>query len=350
MAQCFDEDLEFIVLAEELGFSEFWIGEHHSSTLENIVMPEIFIGKALAMTKTIRLGPAPVCLQYHHPRTGGEPAGISGPPLARSAQRRLRSGAVPSDMEVYGVNPEKSGAMVAEAVDIILRLWTSDPPFEIEGEFWNFSLKEWIVPELGLGHVHKPLQKPHPPIAMPAMRRSSGGMKMAGAKGFLPISHHMLAANVVADNWMTYESAALEAGRGPRRGDWRIARDIFVAETTQEARERARNGSLGKCLEYISRLGDRGPMGRDFWKRDPEMPDSQVNIDYFMNDQIIAGDPDEVVQGLLRMMEETGPFGTLIFTAHDWDDKESWLRCIELFAQEVMPALNREVAVTAPGS
>jgi alkanesulfonate monooxygenase SsuD/methylene tetrahydromethanopterin reductase-like flavin-dependent oxidoreductase (luciferase family) len=30
LAQCYDEDLELIVRAEELGFSEFWIGEHHT--------------------------------------------------------------------------------------------------------------------------------------------------------------------------------------------------------------------------------------------------------------------------------------------------------------------------------
>ena len=67
LEQCIEEDLQLIVRAEELGFSEFWIGEHHSSIFENIIMPEIFIAQALAMTKNIRLGPAPVCLQYHHP-------------------------------------------------------------------------------------------------------------------------------------------------------------------------------------------------------------------------------------------------------------------------------------------
>ena len=34
---------------------------------ENIVMPEIFIARALADTRRIRLGPAPVCLQQHNP-------------------------------------------------------------------------------------------------------------------------------------------------------------------------------------------------------------------------------------------------------------------------------------------
>jgi alkanesulfonate monooxygenase SsuD/methylene tetrahydromethanopterin reductase-like flavin-dependent oxidoreductase (luciferase family) len=39
LAQCYDEDLELIVRAEELGFEEFWIGEHHTMKYENIVMP-----------------------------------------------------------------------------------------------------------------------------------------------------------------------------------------------------------------------------------------------------------------------------------------------------------------------
>src|SRR5205823_14697960 len=54
-----DEDLELIVRAEELGFSEFWIGEHHTMKYENIVMPEIFIARALGETRRIRMGPAP---------------------------------------------------------------------------------------------------------------------------------------------------------------------------------------------------------------------------------------------------------------------------------------------------
>ena len=67
LAQCYDEDLELIVRAEELGFNEFWIGEHHTMKYENIVMPEIFIARALGETSRIRLGPAPVCLNQHHP-------------------------------------------------------------------------------------------------------------------------------------------------------------------------------------------------------------------------------------------------------------------------------------------
>ena len=41
------------------------------------------------------------------------------------------------------------------------------------------------------------------------------------------------------------------------------------------------------------KLTDLGP-GRGLWKRDPDMPDSEVNLDYMMDEQVIAGDPRRV--------------------------------------------------------
>ena len=43
------------------------------------------------------------------------------------------------------------------------------------------------------------------------------------------------------------------------------------------------------------------------------------------------------------MMEETREFGTLIMTAHDWDDKDAWINSLDLFAKEVMPSLNKSL-------
>src|SRR5712692_10340085 len=113
LVQCYDEDLELVSRCEELGFDEFWVGEHHSSTYENIVMPEIFIGKALGQTGRIRLGPAPVCLQYHHPvHVAGRLAFLD-----HLSHGRLHvcfgPGAIPTDLEVFGVEPAESSARVA---------------------------------------------------------------------------------------------------------------------------------------------------------------------------------------------------------------------------------------------
>jgi alkanesulfonate monooxygenase SsuD/methylene tetrahydromethanopterin reductase-like flavin-dependent oxidoreductase (luciferase family) len=340
LAQCHDEDLELIVRAEELGFEDFWIGEHHTMKYETIVMPEIFIARALGETKRIRMGPAPVCLNQHHPAHVACRLAF----LDHLAKGRLNicvgPGSVTADQELYGLDPKLGAEMTEEAVEIILHLWATEPPYEFHGKHWTIRLKQHVDFETGIGFIQKPLQRPHPPISAPAMTRNSPTMKIAGRRGFKPLGHCLVPANVLADNWQTYEQAAREAGRTPNRADWGILRSIFLADTTREAVQRARSNSLGKNFEYIGRLFDKG-LGRKMYKRDLNMPDSECNMDYLMQEQIIAGDVDEVLRRLLRMIEETGSFGTLVLMAYDWDDKQSWLHSMDLFAKHLMPALNK---------
>lgn len=341
-AQCLDEDLELIVHAEELGFTEFWIGEHHTMQYENIVMPELFIARALGETRSIRMGPAPVCLQQHHP------AHVAGrlAMLDHLSQGRLNlcfgAGSVTADQELFGCDPKQGPAMVEEAMHVILDLWSHGPPYHHEGRFWKIHLEKCVDHETKIGFLPRPLQQPHPPIAIPAMSRNSPSMQMAGARGYQPFLHALVTGNVVADAFETYEKAAREAGREPDRSQYKVCRSIFLADTTQEAVRRARTNSLGKNYEYIGRLFDKG-LGRRIYKRDLDMPDSECHLDFLMREQILAGNVDEVLQKLLALRDETGHFGTLVLMGYDWDDKASWLKSMSLFARELIPALNKAI-------
>lgn len=340
LSQCYDEDLELIIRAEELGFSEFWIGEHHTMQYENIVMPEIFIARALGETKHIRLGPAPVCLQLHHPAHVASRLSF----LDHLSKGRLNlcfgAGSVTADLELYRLDPKQGSAMVEESINIILNLWQSDPPYSYDGKFWPIKLEQFVDHETKIGFIHKPFQQPYPRISIPGMSRNSPSMEMAGRRGFDPFGHCLVASNVLADAWDTYAKGALKANRTADRKDWRVARSIFLADSTKEAQQRARANSLGKCYEYIGNLLDKG-LGRKLYKRDLDMSDDDCNMDYLMQEQIIAGDVDEVLRRLLHMIDETGPFGTLILMGYDWDNKDAWIHSMKLFSQELMPALNK---------
>jgi alkanesulfonate monooxygenase SsuD/methylene tetrahydromethanopterin reductase-like flavin-dependent oxidoreductase (luciferase family) len=338
LAQCLDEDLELCRRCEELGFDEFWVGEHHSSTYENIAMPELLLAKALGQTQRIRVGPAPVCLQYHHPAHVANRLAL----LDHLSGGRLNvcfgPGAIPTDMELYGVDPKDASARVVESLEMILKLWTGDPPFDLQGRFWRVQLKDRLDPEMGLAGLHKPLQRPHPPIAVPCISRGGPGLERAAARGFSLFSHHMIAAEVLADQWAAYRRSAAAAGRQTTAADWRVARNVYVAETTAEAQQLARVNSLGRCIQYIIDLTRRNN-ALGMWKSDPAMSDAEVNLDYFLRRMIIAGDPDEVTRQLQDLRHDAGQFGTLVLVAHDWDDKPRWLRSLELFAREVAPRL-----------
>lgn len=338
LVQCIDEDLELAVHCDRLGFDEFWVGEHHTSTVENIVMPEIFLAKAAAMTQRLRVGPAPVCLQYHHPVHVANRLAF----LDHLSHGRLNvcfgPGTIPTDVEVYGVNPQEIAGRVGESVDIILKIWTSDPPYDITGKYWNVSLKQHLDPQMGLGGLHKPLQRPYPPIAVPSISPKSVGIEKAAARGFSLFSHHMISSEVLVKQWATYRTAAEGAGRKATPADWRLARNVFVADSSSEARRLARTNSLGRCIQYILDLTRRGP-GVSMWKRNAEQSDLDCNLDYFLDEVLIVGDPPEVTRKLRALRDRVGDFGTLVLVAHDWDERQRWLRSLELFTREVVPAL-----------
>jgi alkanesulfonate monooxygenase SsuD/methylene tetrahydromethanopterin reductase-like flavin-dependent oxidoreductase (luciferase family) len=344
LAQCIDEDIELAVLCEKLGFDDFWVGEHHSSSVENIVMPEIFLAKVLGLTQRIRVGPAPVCLQYHHP------AHVAGRLafLDHLSHGRLNvcfgPGAIPTDMEVFGTQPSESGSRVAEAIDMIMRLWTSEPPIELEGRFWHVKMKDNLNPRFGVGHLHKPFQRPHPPIYVPSISRASAGLSRAAERGFRFISHHMIHKSALKEQWLTYSHAAEASGRAAYPSCWAVARNVFVADSTAEARRLAKGNSLGACIQYILDLTQAtAPNGVAMWKRDQEQADQDCTLDYFMDEVVIAGSPRHVMQQLLELREHIGSFGTLVLTAHDWDDRGRWIDSLELFAREVVPPFNRAI-------
>src|SRR5258708_29508278 len=63
----FRRDIKFVQHLDELGYDEFWCGEHHSSGWEMIASPEMFLAAAGEHTKRIKLATGVVSLPYHNP-------------------------------------------------------------------------------------------------------------------------------------------------------------------------------------------------------------------------------------------------------------------------------------------
>ena len=66
-AEIYEEAADKIILADRLGFSEVWVGEHYSASTEPITSPLIFLATLIHRTKTIKLGCGTICLPNHHP-------------------------------------------------------------------------------------------------------------------------------------------------------------------------------------------------------------------------------------------------------------------------------------------
>ena len=187
----------------------------------------------------------------------------------------------------------------------------------------------------------RPYQRPHPPIGMSVIKEKSLAGKMAGQRGYMPISSNLVPSSTVAKHWPLYCAGAEEAGRpSPDRSIWRVSRTIFVAESSQEAWDYVLGGTFYDSYKYLTTLMKSVEMSH-LMKADPAMPDAELTPEYFIRNVCIVGNVRECIAQIQSLREETGGFGTLLMITHDWDDKAKWLRCMELLANQVVPALSR---------
>jgi alkanesulfonate monooxygenase SsuD/methylene tetrahydromethanopterin reductase-like flavin-dependent oxidoreductase (luciferase family) len=335
------EDADKIVQADRLGFSEAWVGEHFSATTEPITSPLIFLASVLPRTKQIKFATGVINMPNHHPAiVAGEIAMFD-----HMSQGRLifgiGAGALASDFELFGTSDGKQReAMTFESVDIIQKIWASDPPYDIEGKFWSVRLRDNIVPELGVGQMTKPFQQPHPPIAMSIMSPFSGTMTQAAKRGWIPISANFIPEYSVASHWKKYCEGCEIAKRPATGEEWRVARNIVVARTDEEARRIAMDPK-GSLHYYFSYLWTALTIGNYTiaMRPDPKMADSDVTTELVLNDIVIYGSPKTVADKLIAFREKVGPFGSLVLACPDWEGHNYNVQSesMRLLAEEVMP-------------
>ena len=341
-AETYDEDLEMIARADKLGFSEVWIGEHFILPWENIPAPDLFIARALGVTEQIVMGTGVVLLHLHDPVMVAHRMAM----LDHLAKGRFFFGigaaATPSDFQMFGLDPESVNvrARMRESIEVILKLWSEDEPFEHDGEFFHVKRPE-DQPEIQLAFHMKPYQKPHPPIALAGSSPKSETLEMAGEGGWWPLSSSFLQTSSLPSHWGAVEKGAARSGKTASRSTWRIAREVHVAKTTEQAKEEALNGPMGTSfVNYWMKLFGNGPRGVAAFKTDPDMPDEAVTPQHMMDNFWIVGDPDECIQKIRQLYKDVGGFGTLLPLCHDWGkNKDQWYSSMELMTTEVLPGL-----------
>ena len=166
-------------------------------------------------------------------------------------------GGLISDFELFK-NPdhEARNRMVVEAVDMIQRIWSQDPPYDLKGEFWNVSLKDGINRALGIGIMPKPYQQPHPPISISLASPFSSSAKTAAQKGWGIISANIIPTYSVASHWKVYSDACRAAGIAPRGENWRVARNMMVARLRPGgARPRVRRRRVERLFLHLHARG-----------------------------------------------------------------------------------------------
>ena len=339
--QSLREDREAFVLADQLGFVEGYVGEHVTDRAENITSCVTFIASLIDATKSIKLGTGTINMPNTHPATVASQIAMLDHLLDGRFIFGISPGGLLSDAEVFGNLNADRNAMFLEAINQVLAIWSSEPPYNLSGKFWSISVERQFIPELGQGYIPKPLQKPHPPIVVTAVAPFSKGVTEAAARGWEPISANFLMPEWVKSHWPKYVEGCQRVGRPADPANWRVAKSIFVADDENTAKAYATDPK-GPYRYYYSQLYTKLKMnGRiELFKTRRDQPDDEVTLDAVCDALITYGTPDKVADELLAYRERVGDFGTLLYAGKDWRDRELGRRSMVLMAEKVLPKIN----------
>lgn len=320
----YDCDLDEIVLADELGLKEAWISEHGTfvpfQAPDQLPNADLFISKAAALTRQIRLGPGIRPLPFFHPLQVATDAAVCDHLTGGRYMAGFGLG-IGTGGGQRGALRAPQRAMLREAIELILKAWTSTEPFDWNGDVWQG--KGWHI-------IPKPFTTPHMEVAI-ACSRTDSTLELAAEKGFNPLLSWTNPASQVGAMIATY-LATVGAGRpAPDRRAVRVARFIHVSDSLAAAKRELMDADLEPILA-TGRL-------------DGQIPPGGSRTDLTMEKLIdrgafFCGSPDQVHAQIRAFHAEVGGFGTLLLVGgKDWSSAATQHRSLRLFMTEVAPGL-----------
>jgi alkanesulfonate monooxygenase SsuD/methylene tetrahydromethanopterin reductase-like flavin-dependent oxidoreductase (luciferase family) len=187
----YEQAVEQVVAADELGFDQVWEVEHHFlEEYSHSPAPEVFLSYCAAKTKQIRLGHGIALMlpPVNHPARVAERAAaldlLSGGRLEFGTGRS----ATWTELGAFRCEPDDTKEMWDECTRAVVKMWTTD----------NFSWngKHFSMPPRNV--IPKPLQKPHPPLWVAvqspetAVQAGERGMGMLGVTLGAPLDYQQM--------------------------------------------------------------------------------------------------------------------------------------------------------------
>jgi alkanesulfonate monooxygenase SsuD/methylene tetrahydromethanopterin reductase-like flavin-dependent oxidoreductase (luciferase family) len=318
----FEESIEQIQLAEELGFDFILIAEHHFS---NYGMSPAPLLQALAIaerTRSIRIGTAVLVLPVWQPLRLAEEVAVLDNLTRGRFFCGIGRGYQPHEFARFGVTLEDSRQRFNECLDVLMLAWTRDTSFTYEGEYVTIDHPTVVWP--------KPVQKPNPPILLAGT--SPETITLAAQRDFTPLVSGFAGPRAVREVAKDLLRKRGAAGRDIKT--WELGAQTFchVSDSNETARAAARyarwQNRAGRALNRLDVVDGRVQ---------PSIYEGEASEDAFW-EALYYGDPDRVTQKYLALAEAGATFASCWMMAGGVEHSKL-MRSIRLMGEHVLPAL-----------
>jgi alkanesulfonate monooxygenase SsuD/methylene tetrahydromethanopterin reductase-like flavin-dependent oxidoreductase (luciferase family) len=344
-ADVFAEHLALGDLAEPLGFDSLWALEHHFTGYAMSPSPTHLLCYYAGRTRRIALGTAVIVLPWHDPVRVAEEIALLDVYSGGRCIFGFGRGAASVEYAGFRVPMEEARPRFVEAAQIIVKALTNEV-FSWDGEHYK-------IPATSI----RPRPISHPERRFYASSVSPESAEIMARLGFGVLVIMQNEWPAAAADIERYREIAAGVGHAPRPPI--ILTNVSVAESRDEARERA--------VTYLSRKWDSidnhyhfsdghlasvkgyefyGKMTKTYAKmKDPGF--RQKATDFYVKIQVV-GTPDDCLEQLAELRRLTGVDHLVTEFGYGGMPHEQAELNMRLFADRVVPVLQRDPAFAAP--
>ena len=346
--QYYNDVIEQVVLAEQLGWEYVWAVEHHLlPQWSHCPAPEVLFGALSQRTTKIRIGHGVALLprNFNHPMRVAERVAVLD--ILTNGRVDVGTGRAVTLQELHGfdVDPELTKEMWYEGIQVLPRAW-KDETFEFHGKHINIP-PSYMVP--------KPVQKPHPPLWLAGTNPETfitAGDHGLGLLGFVTGKPSDVASRVKG-----YKTAVQDP-KDPIGDFVNNQASILIQTYCAETREQAFEDVRGP-LDVVAQLGldlalpwaQEAPAHtyQSYKYLLDQMQAAQANragdnpagatVEERARDGMIAvGDPDDIVR-LFKTYEEMGADQLMTWVQFGGLPHDKIMKSMRLLAGQVFPKL-----------
>jgi alkanesulfonate monooxygenase SsuD/methylene tetrahydromethanopterin reductase-like flavin-dependent oxidoreductase (luciferase family) len=332
----YQDYIDTLAYADELGFDGVCVNEHHQNAYGLMPSPNVIAGALTQRTKRCKIAVVGNALPMYNPplRVAEEFAMLDVISGGRLVTGMVIGGG--PEYFAYCVNPTFARERFREALDLIVKAWTTPGPFVWNSKHYFYRyVNPWP----------RPLQKPHPPIWIPGAG-SLETVEFVAQRRYCYMGIPFFHIDVFRRMFGMFREACEKAGytAKPEQMGWGVP--VYVAETDKQAREEFEPALWYFARNLLKGIGTSPPGYTS--------PKSAIailkNQDKFLLAQktwddiekgvfAIVGSPETVRQKIAHYQKELGAGVILTGCQTGATNHEMARKSMELFAREVMPKL-----------
>lgn len=305
----FQQTLEQVEYAEELGFDSVWFAEHYTPDDQWWPANLLNLSAVAARTDDIHIGSNIVVTPLYHPVWLANATAMLDVISEGRLICGLGVGYDPTEFEAMGIPMEDRVGRTIESMILLKRLWTQDET--------TFDGEHFAVDEYGI--APRPLQDPRPPIWFGVWGEYL--LSQAGKRADAWIPGAVADLDTLVDKRAVYDET--------RDGDPEtrpLLRDIVVGDTRADAMAAAKDHLHEKYEIYAQR-------GHQFFTDYDES-----SFEEFVEDRVIVGTPEQCVDQIQHYREQFGVDHLMFrFTYHDMSYEDT-IETMETIADDIIPA------------